>query len=242
MVARVVWPEFPAFRLYTHRFMSTDDEDMNEHATPVPAVRRLLAVCAHPYDATFALGGVLAAFAGAGTKVRVVCLTHGRRSDPVPRRRLERARDLGRAGRHLGVEDIVLLDHAPGSLATTRIDQLADEIVSAGHDADALLTVDAVGSDAHPDHVRTMRAAYRAATRLGSTLYARTLRPPTPEHTQRVLLAATDRERQQAAIACHTGLPADDPLRSRWLHHQQGEEQLIVLRAERVRGQIAART
>lgn len=215
---------------------------MRKHTKPVPEVRRLLAVCAHPYDATFALGGVIAAFADSGTSVHIVCLTHGRHTDPAPRRRLDRARDLGRAGRHIGAEDVTLLDHAPGTLMTANIDELAEEILDAGRDADALLTVDATGRDAHPDHVGTMRAAYRAAAKLGSTLYAWTLRAPQPGRAQQVLVVDADRERQRAAIACHTGLPADDPLRSRWLQHQQREERLIVLRTERVLSPVAART
>lgn len=215
---------------------------MTTHTKPVPAVRRLLAVCAHPYDATFALGGVIAAFADAGTSVHIVCLTHGRRTDPVPRRRLDRARDLGRAGRCIGAEDVTLLDHAPGTLVTASIHELADEIVDAGRDADALLTIDAIGPDAHPDHVRTMRAAHRAATKLGSTLYAWTLRAPQPGRGRQVFVVDVDRERQRAAIACHTGLPANDPLRSRWLHHQQRDERLVVLRTERILSPIVART
>lgn len=215
---------------------------MRKHTRSVPAVRRLLAVCAHPYDATFALGGVIAAFADAGTTVHIVCLTHGRHTDIEPRRRLDRARDLGRATRHLGAGDVTLLDHPPETLGATSIDELADEIVEAGADADALLTVDATGSGAHPDHVRAMRAANRAAIRLGSTLYAWTLRPPQPGQGHQVIVVDADRERQRAAIACHTGLPADDPLRSRWLQHQQPDERLVVLRTERVVSPIAART
>lgn len=207
---------------------------MSMYAKPVPAARRLLVVCAHPYDATFALGGVVAAFADAGTSVHIVCLTHGRRTDPMPRRRLERARDLGRAARHLGAEDVTLLDHAPGTLAGASVDQLAAEILGSGHDADALLTVDATGPDAHPEHLRTMRAAYRAAAKQGSALYAWTLRGPRSGLARPVLVVDADRERQRAAIACHAGLPADDPLRSHWLRHQQREERLVVLRTERV--------
>ncbi|WP_157987854.1 PIG-L deacetylase family protein [Jiangella endophytica] len=198
----------------------------------MPAVRRLLVVCAHPYDATFALGGVIGAFADAGTSVHLLCLTHGRRPDPTPRRRIDRARDLGRAVRRLGAEDVVLLDHSPGMLGAATTDELAAEIQQAAAAADALLVVDATGRDAHPDHVRTMRAAYRAAAATGAVLYAWTLRPAEPGTARQELMVDADRERQRAAIACHTGLPEDDPLRSRWMRNQDSAERLVVLRDE----------
>lgn len=214
---------------------------MSTYVRPVPAVRTLVVVCAHPYDATFALGGVIAAFAGARTSVHIVCLTHGRAPDPRPRRRLDRARDLGRATRHLGADDVTLLDHAPGTLALTSLDTLADEILAAHQGADAMLTVDATADDAHPDHVRAMRAAYRAATRQGSTLYAWTLRPGDAFRGRQVLVVDVDRERQRAATACHTGLAADDPLRRCWQRGQDRTERLVVLRSERTATPVFAR-
>lgn len=206
---------------------------MGHHARPVPATRRLLVVCAHPYDATFALGGVIGAFADAGTSVHILCLTHGRRPDPTPRRRIDRARDLGRAVRRLGAEDVVLLDHSPGTLGAATIDELAAEVREAAAGADALLVVDATGREAHPDHVRAMRAAYRAATATGAVLYAWALRPGASGPAHRVLVIDADRARQRAAIACHTGLPEDDPLRGRCMRNQGPAERLVVLRGER---------
>ncbi|WP_053207634.1 PIG-L family deacetylase [Jiangella muralis] len=206
---------------------------MRKFAKPVPAVRRLLVVCAHPYDATFALGGVIGAFAGAGTSVHILCLTHGRRPDSGPRLRLDRARDLGAAARHLGAEDVTLLDHALTTLAAASADELTDEILTAAAGTDAFLTIDATGADAHPDHVATMSAAFRAAAKHGSTLYAWTIRPSEAGRGHQVVVVDVDRGRQRRAIACHTGLPTDDPLRSRWLERQDPQERLIVLRAER---------
>lgn len=203
--------------------------------TPVPPVRRLLAVCAHPYDATFALGGVIAAFAAAGTTVHIVCLTHARRADTTPRRRLDRARDLGAAVRTLGADDVTLLEHRPGTLAGAGLDELADEIADVAGGADALLVVAAAGGGSHPDHIRTLRAAQRAATRLGTVLYGWAPGPGGGRTGEDIVTVTADRERQRAAIASHTGLPADDPLRHRWLVHQSPDERLVVLRTERVR-------
>ena len=206
---------------------------MTKYLRPVPATRSLVVVCAHPYDATFALGGVIAAFADSGTSVHILCLTRGRHADPRPRHRLDRARDLGRATRHLGADDVTLLDHAPGTLTLVSLDALVEEIMAARHSAEAILTVDATGADAHPEHVRAMRAAYRAATKQGSTLYAWTLRAGQPGRGHQILVVDVDRERQRAAAACHTGLPADDQLRSRWQRQSDRAERLIVLRTER---------
>lgn len=214
---------------------------MTKYVRPVPATRSLVVVCAHPYDATFALGGVIAAFADAGTSVRILCLTHGRPADPRPRHRLDRARDLGRATRHLGADDVTLLDHAPGTLIGVTLDDLVEEILSVRQTAEAILTVDATGADSHPDHIRAMRAAYRAATKQGSTLYAWTLRAGQPARGHQILVVDVDRERQRAATACHTGLAADDPLRNRWLRHQDRAERLVVLRTERTAPVYAAR-
>lgn len=214
---------------------------MSNYVRPVPAVRTLVAVCAHPYDATFALGGVIAAFADAGTSVHILCLTHGRTPDLRPRRRLDRARDLGRATRHLGADDVTLLDHAPGTLARAGLDELAEEILAASPDADAILTVDATGAEAHPDHVRAMRAAYRAAAKQGSTLYAWTVRPGQAFRGHQVLVVDADRERQRAATACHTGLAVDDPLRRHRPSLQDRAERLVVLRAERAAAPVFAR-
>lgn len=226
-------PEIAAFRLYECASLWRDAGDMRTLAKPVPVVRRLLVVCAHPYDATFALGGVIGAFVDAGTSVHILCLTHGRRPDPSPRRRFERARDLGVAARCLGAKDVTLLSHAPATLAAANIDEITDEVLTAAAGADALLTIDATGPDTHPDHVRAMRAAFRAATKNGSTLYAWTIRPSPGGRGREVVVVDVNRRRQRDAIECHTGLPADDPLRRRWLERQDPRERLIVLTPER---------
>ena len=44
------------------------------------AVSHVLAVCAHPDDESFGLGGVIAALVAAGTRVDLICLTGGEAS------------------------------------------------------------------------------------------------------------------------------------------------------------------
>src|SRR5512146_1948099 len=58
----------------------------------LPSWRSVLAVCAHPDDESFGLGAVLDAFGAQGTRLAVLCLTHGESStlhgvDPARRGR-----------------------------------------------------------------------------------------------------------------------------------------------------------
>ena len=47
-------------------------------AGALPAWASVLAVVAHPDDESFALGAVLNAFAQGGSRVELLCFTHGR--------------------------------------------------------------------------------------------------------------------------------------------------------------------
>ncbi|MBL0886955.1 PIG-L deacetylase family protein [Myceligenerans indicum] len=207
--------------------------------TPLPRVRHLLVVCAHPYDATFAMGAAVSAFADARTSVDVLCLTHGRRPDRGTTRRLARARDLGEAARVLGAHEVTFLEHDAGELAAVPLEHLTDEIVLVADAADALMVVDARGPEAHEDHVRTMHAAFQAAEILDDPLYGWTLVPPPPGEddpgSDMVVTIEVDRDRQSDAIDCHRDLPADDPIRDRWRAHRGPREHLTVLRPERSR-------
>lgn len=188
-------------------------QDLTDQPFPPPACRQLVAVCSDPFDATFALGGVIAAFVDAGTDVRIVCLTHGRRLDTGRRRRMARATELLRAARLLGVEEATLLDHRSGHLQQTPAEALASELRAVAGPVDALLVVDARDPGSHPDHVRTMQTAQRAAAELDCPLYGWVPRTWTPgSQPDDVIPVDSDRVRQRAAIACH-GMPsADDPI------------------------------
>ncbi|RPF20511.1 PIG-L deacetylase family protein [Myceligenerans xiligouense] len=206
---------------------------MVESAGSLPDVRHLLVVCAHPYDATFAMGAIVSAFTGARTTVDVLCLTHGRRHDQGSGRRLARAQDLGEAARALGVREFTFLEHEAGALAEAPLEHLTDEIVMAADAADALLVVDARDPGAHPDHVRTLQATAEAAEVLDDPLYGWSLRPP--RSAGPAVTVEVDRDHQRDAIACHRDLPAEDPIRERWRAHLEPREYLAVLRSERAR-------
>lgn len=214
-------------------------------STPhVPSVRRLLVVCAHPYDATFALGGVIAAFAATGSSIRVLCFTHGRRPDPGHRRHFARASELSSAARTLGVDDVVLLDFPAGHLAAINLTILTKHVVAAATGAEAILTVEATGRDAHPDHLRAMHVAFRTAIRQRLPLYARTVAARRGAGLNHVPIRDVDRSRQNAAIAHHHDLPAEDAL-ARWRMTHRHEESLVLLslgQAGRSAGVVAVRS
>ena len=180
---------------------------------PLPRTRRLLVVCAHPFDATLALGGVIAAFADTGTAVQIVCLTHDPGPDPDACRRKVLAAELMRAASLLGAKEATLLEHRAAQLQWNPPEVLAAELRSVAGPVDAVLTIDARAPGSHPDHVRAMRAARRVAARLGCPLYGWVCRTwDTAGPPDDVLTVACDRARQRAAVACHDAPGPDDPI------------------------------
>ncbi|MFD6446063.1 PIG-L deacetylase family protein [Promicromonospora sp. NPDC060204] len=180
--------------------------------SPLPETRRLLVVCAHPFDVTVTLGGVIAAFADTGTAVQVICLTHDQCAAAGEGRRPVRAAELLRAAGLLGAREATLLEHRAAHLQWNPPEVLAAELRSVSGPVDGVLTIDASAPDSHPDLVRAMRAARRVAARLRCPLYAwvpRTWGPDDPPAN--VLPVDCDRAKQRAAIACHDAPRPDDP-------------------------------
>ncbi|MFI8524844.1 PIG-L deacetylase family protein [Promicromonospora sukumoe] len=179
---------------------------------PLPRTRRLLVVCAHPFDATVTLGGVIAAFADTGTAVQVICMTHDPGPDPDGRRRPVRAGQLLRAARLLGAREATLLEHRAAHLQWNPPEVLATELRSVAGPVDAVLTIDAGAPGSHPDLVRAARAARRVASRLGCPLYAWVPRTwDTDQPPEGVITVTCDRARQRAAIGCHDAPGPRDP-------------------------------
>ncbi|MEV0890614.1 PIG-L family deacetylase [Promicromonospora sp. NPDC050262] len=180
--------------------------------SPLPKTRRLLVVCAHPFDATVTLGGVIAAFADTGTAVQVVCLTHEQCAVAGEGRRPVRAAELLRAAGLLGAREATLLEHRAAQLQWNPPEVLAAELRSVSGPVDGVLTIDASAPGSHPDLVRAMRAARRVAARLRCPLYGWVPRTwGTDELPHGVLAVDCDRARQRAAIACHDAPGPDDP-------------------------------
>lgn len=126
----------------------------------------VLAVVAHPDDESFGLGALLAEAASAGSRVGVLCMTHGEASTlhgVEGDLRSIREAELQAAAQHLGACWVRLLDHPDGALARSEA-VLANDIAQAVRtfSPDLLLTFDTTGITGHPDHVAVTRATVHA--------------------------------------------------------------------------------
>jgi LmbE family N-acetylglucosaminyl deacetylase len=198
-------------------------------AGTLPPAKEVLAVCAHPDDESFGLGAVLAALAGAGSQVRVLCLTHGEASTlGEPHRPLGevRAEELARAAGVLGVADVSLLSYPDGRLGEVPAKELSGLVDQATRTAELLLVFDEGGITGHPDHCRATEAALSVAKARHlpvlawslPALVAATLNAEfgtgfvgRPENEIDVVVDV-DRDRQRAAIACHASQSVDNPV------------------------------
>lgn len=218
----------------------------NRTATPqdaLPQAAEVLAVCAHPDDESFGLGAVLAAFSEQGTRVRVLCLTHGEASTlGVTQRSLGQVRteELRAAADVLGVEHVELFAYPDGQLQQVPIEELAGLVDRSIAAADVLLVFDHGGITGHPDHCRATDAAIAAGTPRHLPVLAWAL----PEHVATELntefgasfvgrarhdldvTIEVDRGRQHAAISCHATQSTDNPVLRRRLELLGGHEHL----------------
>ena len=218
--------------------------------TTLPAIRRLLAVCAHPDDESFGLGAVLAVFAAAGTEIALLCFTRGEASTlgmDAKDLAAVRTRELTAATRVLGIDDVTLLHYPDGGLANVPLDVLAAHVVRVAAGADALLVFDEGGITGHPDHMRATAAACAAAARTGLPVYAWAI-PLTVakeldaefgtafvgrEVSMLDICLHVDRTQQLKAIACHRSQSDDNPVLWRRIVLMGGREYLRVLSCRR---------
>lgn len=182
----------------------------------------MLAVVAHPDDESFGLGAVLSAFVEAGSRVHVLCLTHGEASTlhgvegDLP---TIREAELRGAGKALGADEVALLDFPDGALAALDEQSLVAPVLAAASlaHADGLIAFDASGVTGHPDHTAATRAALGAAERLRLPILGWTLPVEVAQRLQAEfgvpfvgheaqeidLVLTVSRERQRQAVACH---------------------------------------
>ena len=188
----------------------------------LPHWKRPVAVVAHPDDESFALGGVLHAFAAAGAHVKVLCLTHGEASSlhgVAGDLRVLREAELRSAAAALGVRHVRMLDLPDGQLSAQPAPGLASLINESLDEwrADGVIVFDRSGVTGHRDHAAATRAALDAALTQGVAVLEWTLPAAVAAQLNTELgtafsghapqdidvVVTVDRKAQRAAIAAH---------------------------------------
>ncbi|MDA8047982.1 MAG: PIG-L family deacetylase [Actinomycetota bacterium] len=184
-----------------------------------------LAVVAHPDDESFGLGAVLSALARSGTRISVLCFTHGEAStlaagvDGEERLHEVREAELAAASRALGLHHVELCDYPDGRLSSVPVSELAEVVRALVQKvaADLLVVFDEGGVTGHPDHVRATEAARTAADHLRlpvlswsvpqrvadelNTEFGTSFAGRTADEVDHWIMV--DRQAQLTAIACH---------------------------------------
>ncbi|MHB1487278.1 MAG: PIG-L family deacetylase [Acidimicrobiales bacterium] len=208
-------------------------------------VKEVLAVVAHPDDESFGLGGVLAALAATGRRVRVLCLTHGEASTLGASVDLGqiRAAELACATSQLQVAEAILEDWPDGHLPDQDPAALLAHINAQVGTADALVAFEPSGITGHSDHRVATRLAAQVAAKHGLLLLEWGVPEPVAAQLRQELgvpitglgpddgsLAsiAVDRTQQWAAIGCHASQHPDNPLLARRLELTGDHEWLRV--------------
>jgi len=218
----------------------------------LPAATMVLAVCAHPDDESFGLGGILGAYVAAGTRAAVLCFTAGEAStlgSGSADLAEVRARELAAAGAVLGIAHVELLTYPDGALATIPLIDLAAHVrrLAARFSADLLLVFDEGGITGHPDHCVATEAALVAAREIDLSVLAWAMPKETADRLNREfathfvgrddaeldMVINVDRVRQGQAIACHESQAGQNPVLWRRLELLGEREWLRVLAARR---------
>lgn len=225
------------------------DRHLDVDADPLPQLRRVVAVFAHPDDESFGLGAIIAAFVEQDTIVEVVCLTRGEASTlhiddgPLDQRR---PAELVAAANELGIHRVVLGEFADGALAAVPPVELDRFIRPVAAGADMLLVFDEGGITGHPDHQAATRAALAVAEELDIPVLAWTLAAPVARALNAELgtgfvgrdlddidlRVRVERARQLRAMACHGSQLADNPVPRRRIELTGDFEHLRYLRGQ----------
>ncbi len=197
----------------------------------LPVFESVLVVCAHPDDESFGLGAILSTFADAGSRLSVLCFTHGEASTlhtaPGDLGTI-RAAELAAAGEVLGITRVELLDYSDGALNAQPIDELADHVLRVAHEVgpSVLLVFDHGGITGHPDHQHATGAALYAAATLGLRVLAWAIPGEVAgllngefgtafagrDENELDIAVTVDRTRQLAAIRRHHSQSTDNPV------------------------------
>ncbi|HEX9118347.1 MAG TPA: PIG-L deacetylase family protein [Anaerolineae bacterium] len=121
----------------------------------------ICAVFAHPDDEAFGVSGTIAAYAARDMRSALICATRGEAGlsnglagSPAALAAL-RSEELARAGKAMGLAELILLDFADGGAAGWDRQALADQLDAALHRLapQIVITFDAGGVTRHPDHI-----------------------------------------------------------------------------------------
>jgi len=215
----------------------------------LPSAASVLAVCAHPDDESFGLGAALSALREEGSRLSVLCFTHGEASSlgsTGGRLHERREKELVLAAEELGVTKVDLLEHPDGRLGDEPIDLLRAEVRAAlqAAGADLVLVFDESGVTGHSDHVRATEIAVGVAADAGVRVLAWTLPEEVAAQLNEELATAfvgrryddidilveVDRGPQQRAIRCHESQFKENPVLLRRLELQGSQEAFHWLR------------
>lgn len=202
----------------------------------LPAADRVLAVCAHPDDESFGLGGVLGAYAGRGAHVAVLSLTRGEAStlgSDIADLAGTRATELEAGATHLGVSVTRARDYPDGALDAEPLEALVDEVIAAvdAYRPQLMLVFHPDGITGHSDHRRATEAARLAAARRALPVWCWYVTDDVASHLNAEFGAAfvgttpkpgdrlvrVDHDRQRRAVRAHASQAASFPVVERRL-------------------------
>ena len=197
----------------------------------LPVFESVLVVCAHPDDESFGLGAILSTLADAGSRLSVLCFTHGGASTLHTASGdlgAIRATELAAAGEVLGIIRVELLDYPDGALNAQPLDELADHVLRIAREVDPsiLLVFDHGGITGHPDHQRATSVALHAAATLGLRVLAWAIPGKLADllngefgtafagrdDNELDIAVTVDRTRQLDAIRLHRSQSTDNPV------------------------------
>lgn len=215
----------------------------------VPAgLRHVLAVCAHPDDETFGLGGVIGTLAALGVAVDLACLTRGEASTlGGSGAELSRTRgaELRAAAAVLGIRTVHQLEFPDGALDAVDLEVLASAVEPHAAGSDLLLVFDEGGITGHPDHCAATAAACLVAERLDLPVLAWAVERLVADALNEELgtgfvgrdpasidmRLAVDRGRQLRAMDCHHSQLGGNPVPVRRIDLTGGCEPVRFLRS-----------
>jgi LmbE family N-acetylglucosaminyl deacetylase len=129
--------------------------------------RSLLVILAHPDDESFAIGGTLAKYAAAGTRITLICATRGEAgipwTSPVQTAAI-RERELRAAAATLGIADVRFLDELDSMLYQADLQWIIERLVAAMRELrpQVVITFGPDGISGHSDHLVVHRLATTA--------------------------------------------------------------------------------